>query len=82
LAGWHSVNLSAFNLARQYAKEGMPAYVRLQEEEFALASSGYTAVKHQAEVGAGWFDNLLQSITAGTSSTAALSGSTEEEQFH
>jgi malate synthase A len=82
LAGWHSVNLGAFKLASEYAREGMPAYVRLQEEEFALADKGYTAVRHQAEVGAGWFDNLLLSITAGASSTAALSGSTEEEQFH
>lgn len=82
LAGWHSVNLSAFKLAGEYAKEGMSAYVRLQEEEFALADKGYTAVRHQAEVGAGWFDNLLLSITGGESSTAALSGSTEEGQFH
>ncbi|MBS2009611.1 MAG: isocitrate lyase [Cyanobacteria bacterium SZAS TMP-1] len=82
LAGWHAVNLGMFKLAREYAAEGMPAYVRLQEEEFALAPEGYTAVKHQAEVGAGWFDNLLMSITAGGSSTTALSGSTEEGQFH
>ena len=60
----------------------MSAYVRLQEEEFALADKGYTAVRHQAEVGAGWFDNLLLSITGGESSTAALTGSTEEGQFH
>ncbi len=71
-----------FKLASEYAEEGMPAYVRLQKEEFELAEVGYTAVKHQAEVGAGWFDNLLMSITSGASSTAALSGSTEEDQFH
>jgi len=82
LAGWHSVNLGMFKLASEYAEEGMPAYVRLQKEEFELAEVGYTAVKHQAEVGAGWFDNLLMSITSGASSTAALSGSTEEDQFH
>lgn len=82
LAGWHDINLGMFKLASQYAQEGMPAYVRLQQEEFALADKGYTAVRHQAEVGAGWFDNLLMSISAGASSTAALSGSTEEEQFH
>lgn len=82
LAGWHDINLGMFKLASQYAQEGMPAYVRLQQEEFALADKGYTAVRHQAEVGAGWFDNLLMSISAGASSTTALSGSTEEEQFH
>jgi malate synthase len=82
LAGWHSINLSMFKLASEYAAEGMPAYVRLQEEEFAMVNQGYTAVKHQAEVGAGWFDNLLMTITGGTSSTAALKGSTEEGQFH
>ncbi|MBX9940839.1 MAG: isocitrate lyase [Candidatus Obscuribacterales bacterium] len=82
LAGWHAVNLSAYKLSQEYALEGMPAYVRLQEEEFALADQGYSAVRHQAEVGAGWFDRLLLSITGGESSTTALSGSTESEQFH
>jgi len=82
LAGWHAVNLSAYKLSTEYAAEGMPAYVRLQEEEFALADQGYSAVRHQAEVGAGWFDKLLLSITGGESSTTALSGSTESEQFH
>ena len=81
LAGWHATNLSAFNLSKQYAKEGMPAYVRLQEEEFASQSKGYTAVRHQREVGTGYFDQVLMAISGGEASTAALKGSTEEEQF-
>lgn len=81
LAGWHATNLSAFQLAQAYAKVGMPAYVELQEEEFAIQSNGYTAVRHQREVGTGYFDQVLNTITAGQASTAALVGSTEEEQF-
>ena len=70
-----------FELARGYAAEGMPAYVRLQEREFALEDVGYTATKHQREVGAGWFDEIAQAVSGGTSSTLALKGSTEEAQF-
>jgi isocitrate lyase len=81
LAGFHAVNLSMFELARGYGQEAMPAYVRLQEREFDLEDEGYTATRHQREVGAGYFDEVLQAITGGTSSTLALRGSTEEEQF-
>jgi isocitrate lyase len=81
LAGWHLINLRTFELAREYADEGMPAYVRLQEEEFALESAGYTATKHQREVGAGYFDQVLMAVTGGEASTAALTGSTESAQF-
>lgn len=81
LAGWHLLNYHSFDLAHHYANEGMSAYVRLQEEEFAAASRGYTAVKHQAEVGTGYFDEVLQTIMEGKASTGALKGSTEE-QFH
>jgi isocitrate lyase len=70
-----------FNLARGYRERGMSAYVELQEREFALESVGYTATRHQREVGAGYFDQVLETITGGTSSTLALKGSTEEEQF-
>ena len=70
-----------FELARGYGTEAMPAYVRLQEREFELEDEGYTATRHQREVGAGYFDQVLQTITGGTASTLALSGSTEEEQF-
>jgi isocitrate lyase len=81
LAGWHATNMSAFKLAHAYAREGMSAYVRLQEEEFASQDSGYTAVRHQREVGTGYFDKVLMSVTGGAASTGALKGSTEEEQF-
>lgn len=81
LAGWHLLNYHTFDLAHNYANEGMSAYVRLQEQEFAAASKGYTAVKHQAEVGTGYFDGVLQTIMEGKASTGALQGSTEE-QFH
>ena len=67
---------------RRLPLEGMPAYVRLQEREFALEEAGYTATKHQREVGAGWFDEIAQAVSGGTSSTLALKGSTEEAQFH
>ena len=72
LAGFHAVNLSMFELARGYGDEAMPAYVRLQEREFELEDEGYTATRHQREVGAGYFDQVLQTITGGTSSTLAL----------
>jgi isocitrate lyase len=79
LAGFHALNASMFELARGYAAEGMSAYVRLQEHEFALEADGYTAARHQREVGAGYFDAVVQAV--GESSTLALAGSTEEEQF-
>jgi isocitrate lyase len=81
LAGFHSLNAAMFELAQGYAAEGMPAYVELQEREFELEESGYTATRHQREVGAGYFDAVLQAVSAGASSTLALSGSTEEAQF-
>ncbi|HUE40611.1 MAG TPA: isocitrate lyase [Chthoniobacterales bacterium] len=81
LAGFHSLNYSMFNLAKGYARRGMSAYSELQESEFAAEADGYTATKHQHEVGTGYFDALAQVISGGESSTAALCGSTEEEQF-
>jgi isocitrate lyase len=81
LAGWHLVNLSTFELARAYLEEGMPAYVRVQSQEFAREKDGYTATKHQREAGTAYFDQLLLTITGGESSTAALKGSTEAAQF-
>jgi isocitrate lyase len=81
LAGFHALNATMFELARGYAATGMPAYVELQEREFALESMGYTATRHQREVGAGYFDRIAQILTGGTGSTLALRGSTEEEQF-
>ena len=81
LAGFHALNASMFDLAKGYATEGMTAYVKLQQQEFAMEPDGYTAAKHQAEVGTGWFDQVSQTITQGTSSTLALEGSTEADQF-
>ncbi len=81
LAGFHSLNHSMFTLASTYRDEGMSAYVRLQEAEFGSEADGYEATKHQREVGTGYFDAVVQTIAGGQSSTAALSGSTEEEQF-
>ena len=81
LAGFHSLNYSMFNLAYGYARNQMSAFVELQEAEFAAAERGFTAVKHQREVGTGYFDSVTQAIQGGTSSTTALKGSTEEEQF-
>ena len=82
LAGWHLVNYGAFDLAQGYSKTGMSAYVQLQEAEFGREKAGYTATKHQREVGTGYFDQVLMTITGGESSTSAYKGSTEEEQFH
>ncbi len=82
LAGFHSLNYSMFNLAYGYARRQMSAFVELQEAEFAAAEKGFTAVKHQREVGTGYFDAVTQAIQQGQSSTTALAGSTEEEQFH
>jgi isocitrate lyase len=81
LAGFHSLNAGMFELARGYAEQGMPAYVELQEREFALEEHGYTATRHQREVGAGYFDKVLEAVSGGESSTLALKGSTEAEQF-
>ncbi len=80
LAGFHTLNLSMFELAHGYAKTGMSAYTQVQEREFALAGEGYTAVKHQRFVGTGYFDEITKAVTHSTSTTA-LTGSTEEEQF-
>jgi isocitrate lyase len=81
LAGFHALNASMFELASGYAERGMSAYVELQEGEFALERDGYTATRHQREVGAGWFDEIAQAVSGGASSTLALRGSTEEAQF-
>ena len=81
LAGFHAVCASMFDLARGYSEHGMSAYVELQQHEFALEESGYTATRHQREVGAGYFDAVLEAISGGESSTLALKGSTEEAQF-
>jgi isocitrate lyase len=82
LAGFHALNATMFDLARGYATRGMEAYVELQEAEFAMESAGYTATRHQREVGAGYFDQVSQVISSGHSSTLALEGSTEEDQFY
>jgi isocitrate lyase len=81
LAGFHALNYSMFELARAYKTQHMSAYVTLQQAEFAAESAGYTATKHQREVGAGYFDAVAQTVSGGTSSITALSGSTEEQQF-
>jgi isocitrate lyase len=81
LAGFHALNYSMFELARGYRAQQMTAYVTLQQAEFAAESSGYTATKHQREVGAGYFDAVTQAVSGGNSSITALSGSTEEQQF-
>ena len=81
LAGFHALNYSMFNLAHGYARRQMSAFVELQQAEFAAAERGFTAVKHQREVGTGYFDTVTQTIQGGQSSTVALKGSTEEAQF-
>jgi isocitrate lyase len=81
LAGWHALNESIFSLACGYAARGMSAYVELQQREFSLEDAGYTATRHQREVGAGYFDDIMTTLTGGKASTLALSGSTEEAQF-
>jgi len=81
LAGFHALNYSMFTLAKGYRESQMSAYVELQEAEFGSEKDGYTATKHQREVGAGYFDAVTQTVTAGKSSITALAGSTEEEQF-
>lgn len=82
LAGFHALNTSMFELAHLYREHGMAGYSQLQEKEFALQSKGFKAVKHQSFVGTGYFDAVQETITSGKTSTAALKGSTEEEQFN
>jgi len=82
LAGFHALNASMFELAKGYRTDGMSAYVELQEGEFTMEKDGYTATRHQREVGAGYFDQVSQAISGGLSSTLALEGSTEEDQFY
>jgi isocitrate lyase len=82
LAGFHALNYSMFKLALGYRDRGMAAYAELQETEFAAEADGYTATKHQREVGTGYFDEVAKVIAGGETSTAALAGSTEQEQFH
>ena len=81
LAGFHALNLGMFELARGYKAVGMTAYSRLQEQEFSSEALGYEAAKHQRFVGTGYFDMVTQVIASGNSSTTALAGSTEAEQF-
>src|SRR6202165_3694891 len=81
LAGFHALNYGMFELAHGYARDNMTAFVELQQKEFAAAEKGFTAVKHQREVGTGYFDQITQVVTAGKASTTALHGSTEDEQF-
>ncbi len=81
LAGWHLINYYTFDLAKKYHDQGMAAYVELQEREFAAEKDGYTATRHQREVGVGYFDEVLLTITGGEASTSAFEGSTEAEQF-
>jgi isocitrate lyase len=82
LAGFHALNYSMFELARGYQQSGMTAYSQLQQQEFSREQDGYRAVKHQQFVGTGYFDDITQVIAGGAASTTALTGSTEEEQFH
>ena len=81
LAGFHALNTSMFELAELYREEGMAGYSQLQEKEFALQSRGFKAVKHQSFVGTGYFDAVQEAVTTGETSTIALKGSTEVEQF-
>ena len=81
LAGWHVLNLNSFELANDYAARGMSAYVDLQQREFEAEPAGYSATRHQREVGTGYFDRILEAVTNGQSSTTALTGSTEQQQF-
>ncbi|HEY5655483.1 MAG TPA: isocitrate lyase, partial [Woeseiaceae bacterium] len=81
LAGFHALNYSMFTLAKDYKARQMSAYVQLQEAEFAAEDQGYSATRHQREVGAGYFDAVTQVVAAGHSSLSALTGSTEEAQF-
>jgi isocitrate lyase len=82
LSAFHALNLSMFELARDYRARGMAAYSALQQEEFAAEPHGYAAVRHQDFVGVGYFDEVTQVATSGTSTTLAMAGSTEKAQFH
>jgi isocitrate lyase len=82
LAGFHSLNFSAFDLARRFRDRGMAAYSELQEAEFAAEADGYTATRHQREVGTGYFDAVAMAVSGGRSSTTAMADSTEQAQFH
>jgi len=82
LAGFHSLNSGMFELAHGYARTGMTAFSALQQKEFAMAEHGFRAIKHQSFVGTGYFDGVQNTVVGGQSATAALAGSTEEEQFH
>ena len=82
LAGFHSLNLSMFELAKGYSRRGMGAYSEMQQREFAAQAQGFTAIRHQREVGTGYFDAVAMAISAGKSSTTAMAGSTETDQFH
>ena len=81
LAGFHTQNLAIFELAEQYKSKGMSAYSKIQQQEFAKEKDGYTSVKHQREVGTSYFDAVSNTISSGKSSTTAMEGSTESEQF-
>ncbi len=81
LAGFHSLNHGMFDLARDYRDHGMAAYSRLQDAEFASEAHGYTATRHQREVGTGYFDAVRSVLSAGRASTGAMEGSTETAQF-
>ncbi len=81
LAGWHALNAASFELAHGYSQRGMSAYVELQQKEFSLEPDGYSATRHQREVGAGYFDDVASTLSGGNASTLALVGSTEEQQF-
>ena len=81
LAGFHALNYAMYELAREYGSEGMTAYSRLQQAEFAAEKHGYTATKHQHEVGTGYFDEVIKVISQGQASTTALGNSTESAQF-
>ncbi len=81
LAGWHLINYHSWDLAQRYRDQGMSAYVQLQAQEFKNEKAGYSGVRHQKEVGTGFFDQVLMTITQGETSTGAIKGSTEEEQF-
>src|SRR5262249_32956490 len=81
LAGFHALNYGMFELARRYRKEGMSAYSELQEAEFSAERHGYTATRHQREVGTGYFDQVAEVISGGNASTLALEDSTEAHQF-
>jgi isocitrate lyase len=82
LAGWHALNLGMFELSKEYIKDGMLAYSKFQQREFANEPDGFRATKHQTFVGTGYFDAVQTTITSGVSSTTAMEGSTEEQQFH